>query len=396
MNKPWIVGVSAGPDSMALVEMLRSTKKELVLVHVNYHQRESANRDQHICEAYAHKHDIECVVFDAPESYEGNFQAFARDFRMKAFLETVKQYNGQGIYLAHHQDDQLESIVFNLLTKRTPQHLGMKRKQNYGGSTLLRPLLSKSKQELIEYCHQNDIEYGIDESNESLVYKRNQIRYVLKDMSHLDKRCLLAYQQVYNQRQKSLNCSLVVEDQLDLKKYRHWSLERRLRVLRAFLQHHQIEVYSMSRAYFKSLDERLLNPRTQTIIFDESHQMVIQYDKAVITSSKNYDFSVKFDKIYYTTHEFFSTKKSGPSTSGVSLSPSDFPIVIRNARHGDKIAMRYGTKKVSRFFIDRKIKMEERRVWPVVENAQGEVILVVGLGCDKYHYSQQPNLFVVK
>jgi tRNA(Ile)-lysidine synthase len=124
--------------------------------------------------------------------------------------------------------------------------------------------------------------------------------------------------------------------------------------------------------------------------------MVIQYDKAVITSSKNYDFSVKFDKIYYTTHEFFSTKKSGPSTSGVSLSPSDFPIVIRNARHGDKIAMRYGTKKVSRFFIDRKIKMEERRVWPVVENAQGEVILVVGLGCDKYHYSQQPNLFVVK
>ena len=184
------------------------------MVHVNYHQRASAARDQKICEDYAERYKIPCVVYDAPESYEGNFQAFAREFRMNAFLEVQAAYQASGIYLAHHQDDQLETLVFQLLSKRQPAYLGMKPVLKYRGSQLIRPLLKHTKQDLVNYCHEHNITYGIDESNQSLKYSRNQIRVVLSDLDNLDKRVLLEYQRVYNERIKKLSRLCLPKDNL--------------------------------------------------------------------------------------------------------------------------------------------------------------------------------------
>ena len=390
------MGVSAGPDSMALLDMLRLQKKRLVVVHVNYHQRASAARDQKICEDYAERYKIPCVVYDAPESFEGNFQAFAREFRMNAFLEVQAAYQASGIYLAHHQDDQLETLVFQLLSKRQPAYLGMKPVLKYRGSQLIRPLLKHTKQDLVNYCHEHNITYGIDESNQSLKYSRNQIRVVLSDLDYIDKRVLLEYQRVYNERIKKLSRLCLPKDNLNIKRYGHWSEFERLYVLREFLENQGVDVHGMSRAYLKSIDMRLLGLKSQVISLDKEHQLLIQYGKARITSPKSYDFSVKFDKIYYVTNEHFSIQPDGPSTSALTLRAEDFPITVRNAREGDTIAMRYGTKRVSRFFIDRKIDWEDRQSWPVVENARGEVILVVGLGCDKFHFSTNPSLFVLR
>ena len=60
------------------------------------------------------------------------------------------------------------------------------------------------------------------------------------------------------------------------------------------------------------------------------------------------------------------------------------------------IEMRYGCKKVHRFFIDRHIPLYQRQFWPVIENAKGNVIFVPGLGCDKYHYTVNPTLNVLE
>ena len=58
--------------------------------------------------------------------------------------------------------------------------------------------------------------------------------------------------------------------------------------------------------------------------------------------------------------------------------------------------MRFGTKAVHRFFIDRHIPLYERRRWPIVENTRGEIILVPGLGCDASHYSTKPDFNVLQ
>ncbi|UPU38547.1 tRNA lysidine(34) synthetase TilS [Erysipelothrix sp. Poltava] len=80
----------------------------------------------------------------------------------------------------------------------------------------------------------------------------------------------------------------------------------------------------------------------------------------------------------------------------MTLSESDFPIMIRNARKGDSIKMRFGTKSLNRFFIDRKIPRHEREIWPVIVNSSQQIVFVVGMGCDEHHYSNNPNLFMLE
>jgi tRNA(Ile)-lysidine synthase len=78
------------------------------------------------------------------------------------------------------------------------------------------------------------------------------------------------------------------------------------------------------------------------------------------------------------------------------VTEKDFPICIRNVKPGDKIEMRFGTKSLSRFFIDRKINRIDRKHWLVMENQAGKVIFVPGLGCDVEHFSVKANLFMIQ
>lgn len=93
---------------------------------------------------------------------------------------------------------------------------------------------------------------------------------------------------------------------------------------------------------------------------------------------------------------YFKIRKTGNSNQAVTLLEDDFPLTIRSFRQGDAIRMRYGTKKIRRFFIDRKIPLRKRMIWPVVVNGKGEIILMPGIGCDLNHYSEKPDLFVIE
>ena len=89
--------------------------------------------------------------------------------------------------------------------------------------------------------------------------------------------------------------------------------------------------------------------------------------------------------------------KDGPAfIYRVCLTDKDFPITIRNARKSDSIELRFGTKKLNRFFIDRKISMKEELSWPVMADAQNRVIFVSGIGCDVNHYCDDPGVFMIK
>ena len=94
--------------------------------------------------------------------------------------------------------------------------------------------------------------------------------------------------------------------------------------------------------------------------------------------------------------EYYRIAEGTPSVYAVTLHEEDYPVMIRSPKEGDRIRLRFGTKKVSRFFIDRHIHPYRRLTWPVLVNACGEVILVPGLGCDVAHYSVNPVICVIK
>ena len=108
------------------------------------------------------------------------------------------------------------------------------------------------------------------------------------------------------------------------------------------------------------------------------------------------NYSYKLKDIEIKDYDYFKIQKSSKDKfAGVTVSEDDFPLTIRNYREGDSILMRYGTKKINRFFIDNKISYKDRLIWPIVLNRHGSAILVPGIGCDKDHYSSKHNLFVV-
>ena len=67
-----------------------------------------------------------------------------------------------------------------------------------------------------------------------------------------------------------------------------------------------------------------------------------------------------------------------------------------NVRQGDQIQMRFGRKKLNRFFIDKKIPYMERLSWPLITNKEGTVIFVYGLGCEHNHYCEKESVFMIK
>ncbi|MDO4757065.1 MAG: tRNA lysidine(34) synthetase TilS, partial [Parabacteroides sp.] len=107
-------------------------------------------------------------------------------------------------------------------------------------------------------------------------------------------------------------------------------------------------------------------------------------------------YSFVYNEITFVEEENFKIVEEADSFHSCTVSEDDFPLTIRSFKKGDRISMRYGHKKVSRFFIDQKIPSQKRKVWPIVLNAKNEVILVPKIGCDQYHYSTKPNLFVIE
>lgn len=394
-----IVAVSGGADSMALLHMLTIKGYEIIVVHVNYQVRESAKRDQKIVENFCQKHNLTLKILYAKEAV-GNFQAFARRLRYDYMQEIAKEYDTYDVYVAHHLDDVIETYLMQKERKSIPEFYGIKSELNYETITLKRPLLHLSKEEIIEYCRNNNIEYGDDESNFKNDYTRNRIRNtVVSKMSKMDKQDLINEIKKLNSNLESeakVLTDIVDEFKKDfsLKKLLAHKDEIIIKVMRLYLKEYNI--YTLTDDEYENLILFLKSSGNGQYDVSKKYLIDKSYGCLTIVEKNNLQYSYTFNEIVEFKCEFFEIKLSGRSTEAVTLSETDFPITIRNFEDGDKIQMQYGSKAVNRFFIDRKIPLYQRPSWPIVLNASNEVILVPRLGCNLTHYSNIPTMFVVK
>ncbi|WP_421772973.1 tRNA lysidine(34) synthetase TilS [Gracilimonas sp.] len=172
----FVLGVSGGPDSMALLYLFHLLKQEALVVHVNYGKRsKQSDKDQELVEQMAFQWDFECCSIRLnPKEAEGeNFQNWARKQRYQ-FFRDLKRYSGaEAIVTAHHQDDQVETILQKLFRGSGPSAWqGMK---EWDGE-LFRPLLSFNKEDILAFCESKAVPYRTDESNKNSDFARNFIR----------------------------------------------------------------------------------------------------------------------------------------------------------------------------------------------------------------------------
>ncbi len=168
--------MSGGPDSMALLYLLKRAGVKTFVVHCNYGLRgKSSDNDQALVEEMCMLWNIECntVRLDVKESSEKNFQNWARDRRYEIFFDLKKQFEANYIVTAHHQDDQIETLFQRILRgSGLSSWSGM----SVMDGKIFRPLLDVSKTEIMEFVQQFNIPYRIDSTNEESTYARNFLR----------------------------------------------------------------------------------------------------------------------------------------------------------------------------------------------------------------------------
>lgn len=385
-----IVACSGGPDSMALLDICRKKGYEIAVAHVNYKKRETANRDEKIVRQYCENYGIPCFVDEPTWDHVGNFQAWARDVRYDFFIDCAKRFSTKQIEVAHQMDDCLETYVFQKQSGRLPGCWGIQEKMLRKGFWIERPLLGYTKAELAEYCDKARVPYGIDESNLSDDYTRNRIRHhILANYSQEDKVALMEKIRKENadlemQREKAdaflksdWTCSQLIKEQSPF-------------VLERFLYQNCHQHLAMK--HVASLWKQIQSD----CLIDLGDYTLESFHDHLYCEKKQEAFQLFLPALEYKSYGPFSLCEKGKVIEGMNLQSGDFPLCIRTVKEGDKIALRFGTKKLSRFFVDRKIPKTWRKKWLVVENAEKVIIFVPGIGCDVQHFSTHPNAFMIQ
>lgn len=190
-NSTILVGVSGGPDSMALLYFLHSIREEwnlhLVALTVDHQLRgEESKEDLRFVETRCNKWEIEfCgTSLDVPSYKERKHvgtQVAAREMRYQFFSEKMKEYSADYLALGHHGDDQVETMLMGFVRSTNSRAMsGMPVKRPFTNGMIIRPFLGLTKNKIKDYCQKHDIPSRLDPSNLETNYTRNYFRkYVL-------------------------------------------------------------------------------------------------------------------------------------------------------------------------------------------------------------------------
>ncbi len=187
-DRAYLVAVSGGLDSMVIWHLLHSSGySDLMLVHIDHGLRgEASTGDQEFVRQEAEKTqtacEIRCVDVRSHASAQGlSLETAARELRYRAIAEVARATGRQQVFLAHHADDQVETILMNLFRGSGSRGLsGMQRESSREidglSLTFLRPLLDTPRALIRKYAETHAISWRDDESNASSFALRNRIR----------------------------------------------------------------------------------------------------------------------------------------------------------------------------------------------------------------------------
>jgi tRNA(Ile)-lysidine synthase len=177
-QEPIIVGVSGGVDSIVLAHILHRIGYPIHIAHINYNYRPESGVEEVLVQDFSGQLKVPFHLFrntpNTQKSKKGNLQNEARQIRYDFFNRLKAQENIETIAVAHHLDDQVETILYNLFNGTGLAGLrGMLSKNDLG---VVRPLLPFTREEIVHYAKENELEWREDSSNATNKYVRNRLR----------------------------------------------------------------------------------------------------------------------------------------------------------------------------------------------------------------------------
>jgi len=386
-----LVAVSGGSDSMALLDMLFKENKQLVVCHVNYGFRESASRDENIVKDYCLKHNIKLEVLKGFKytKEEGNFENWARVVRYNFFKENYKKYNCDCLYVGHNEDDLLETYFIQKKRNAKCDFYGLKEESVIYEMKVKRILLKYSKQELNDYCIENSIDFGVDETNFDETYLRNNIRHnIVKNMSKNDRKVYLNEinkfnknkEKEYNDVHNLLNSLKKGNNILDLGLFNKIEDRNKISILYYFIIENVKVRISISDKRIRDIINKI-NSSKPNIILGKFEEFVLykEYNNLVIKKEEK-EFSYIIESLDSEIGDFVICE-SGKKLEKVVVSKDLFPLKLESYKGDSKI--------INRLFIEKKIPLSQRKCWPIVKDKLDRVLLVLNI--EKFYNIKDSN-----
>ncbi|GGA71015.1 tRNA lysidine(34) synthetase TilS [Ornithinibacillus halotolerans] len=423
-NSTVLVAVSGGPDSMALLYYFKTIREKwqlnLIALSVDHKLRgEESKQDLEFVRDICHRWNVAFVgtavdVKKHKEKHQVGTQVAARTLRYQFFEEQMEKFQADYLAIAHHGDDQLETLVMRLVRSANSSSLtGISAKRPFASGAIIRPLLCVTKQEIESYCKKNDIQFRLDPSNESIDYTRNYFRKKIiphlksknenihKTIQYLSESLAMDEEFLKQEAIKLFNEVVQVQDNprkvmfdIDVFQSRASALQRRAYHLILNYLYEDDLPKDLSYVHEEQI-QSLLNKENGTIQIDFPRHLRVEkaYNKLIF-------YFHHHNKIPSPFHEFLPIPGEVVLPNGgkiyatyideipchdkytyICTSEITLPLQVRTRQPGDRMTWKglNGSKKIKDIFIDEKIPLHERNSWPIVTDNKGDIIWLVGL-----------------
>ncbi|MGN0467022.1 MAG: tRNA lysidine(34) synthetase TilS [Lachnospiraceae bacterium] len=420
-----VIGISGGADSICLAHILLALKDEFKIkiygVHINHCIREgTAKRDEEYVKEFCEKYKIPffCFERDIPKiarEEKLSEEEAGRKIRYNCFREVLETIGANKIAVAHHQNDQAETLILHLCRGSGIKGLSAIRPMR---DNIIRPLLFVTRREIEQYLEKNGISYQEDETNEDIVYARNKVRHEIlpkleeinpKTVEHIARTCEMI-QETTDFLQKIVQSEFerLVEKETDKRRIKIGTLREAEPFLQKELVKKMIEEIAMAKKDISSIhissvislvekevgkkinlpyeleaireyedivirkkEEKKIEKKKEEYLLKEGRKRLPEFGFEILAEKRTY-FGEEISKKTYT--KYFDYDKIKPN------------VVFRHRRAGDYLIMNAkGEKKsLKRLFIDEKIPRQERD--NILLLADGShIIWIVGSRISEYY-----------
>lgn len=421
-NDRIVVGCSTGPDSMALVDMLLKIKNKynlsLIIAHVNHNVREESYEEAEYLKKYCEDNNL---IFESMiiEQYgDDNFHNEARNIRYNFFENLVNKYEADYLMTAHHGDDLTETVLMRLVRgSNLSGYGGFRSIIDMDGYKIVRPLIYYTKKELEEYDLENDVKYYIDSSNDKDKYTRNRYRkYILPFLKEEEKDVhlkFLKFSNLLNDASKFIDkvrnraiSRVIVDDKIIIDKFLGEDEFIQKEILYYLLsEFYQDDLILVGDKHINIILELIKGSRANAFINlpndvlarKNYNSFELVRETEVISS-----YEIEFDNYAmlpnnHSIELIDETLDNSNNICRLDSSEITLPLIIRTRRFGDKIKVKglNGSKKIKDIFIDKKVPLNKRDIWPIVLDSKGNVVWIPGIKKSKFDKKKSDSYDII-
>lgn len=411
-NDNVIVAVSGGPDSMALLHVLKSLNKKINIIcaHVNHNVRKESEKEKKFVEKYCKDNNITFEYMKIEKYTDDIFsENEARVIRYDFFDKLMKKYNSTILLTAHHGDDLIETVLMRLVRGSSLKgYAGFSKIYEVNNYKIIRPFIFYTKSDIEKYIKKNDIPYVIDLSNEKDEYTRNRYRhFVLPFLKKEDENVntkflkfsemLLEYDKfVENEMKKELN-KVYVNNKILVDKFLKLDKLIQKRIISYILyQIYFDDIPLIKDNHYDLIYSLICNKKPNLKVILPNNIVVIREYNNIYFTNDNVSFNKNDNKIVlnkdikYEKDEFIfnkDTKEDNNYICRLNSSEIKLPLYIRQKKDGDKMYVKgmSHTKKIKDIFINEKIAIKDRQKWPIVVDSNDNIVWLPGLKKSKYN-----------